>query len=49
MYLLFQRLEQRKRVENELRCRIEQLEKRQTQSDDVLTVINRYVDWLHLI
>lgn len=39
---LYQRLEQRKRIEDELRSRIEQLEKRQTQSDDVLTVINRY-------
>merc|ERR1712142_471698 len=39
---LEQRLEQRKRIEEDLRGRIEQLEKRQTQSDDVLTVINRY-------
>ncbi|CAL4111468.1 unnamed protein product, partial [Meganyctiphanes norvegica] len=39
---LVQRLEQRKRAEEELKGRIEQLEKRQTQSDDVLTVINRY-------
>jgi len=39
---LEQRLEQRKRAEEELKGRIEQLEKRQTQSDDVLTVINRY-------
>ncbi|ROT82861.1 putative E3 ubiquitin-protein ligase Bre1 isoform X2 [Penaeus vannamei] len=41
---LYQRLEQRKRLEEDLRSRIEQLEKRQTQSDDddVLTVINRY-------
>ncbi|KAK7072088.1 E3 ubiquitin-protein ligase BRE1A [Halocaridina rubra] len=39
---LYQRLEQRKRIEDDLRSRIEQLEKRQTQSDDVLTVINRY-------
>uniref|UniRef100_A0A0P4VVJ8 E3 ubiquitin protein ligase n=1 Tax=Scylla olivacea TaxID=85551 RepID=A0A0P4VVJ8_SCYOL len=39
---LYQRLEQRKRIEDDLRGRIEQLEKRQTQSDDVLTVINRY-------
>lgn len=38
----WQRLEQRKRIEDDLRGRIEQLEKRQTQSDDVLTVINRY-------
>lgn len=29
-------------MEEDLRSRIEQLEKRQTQSDDVLTVINRY-------
>lgn len=35
-------MEHRKKVEDELRGRIEQLEKRQTQSDDVLTVINRY-------
>ena len=39
---LFQRLDQRKRIEEDLRSRIEQLEKRQAQSDDVLTVINRY-------
>lgn len=39
---ILQRLDQRKRVEDDLRSRIEQLEKRQTQSDDVLTVINRY-------
>lgn len=39
---LEQRLEQRKKIEEELKGRIEQLEKRQTQSDDVLTVINRY-------
>lgn len=35
-------MDQRKRIEEDLRSRIEQLEKRQTQSDDVLTVINRY-------
>ncbi|KAL7643958.1 UNVERIFIED_CONTAM: hypothetical protein RMT77_005970 [Armadillidium vulgare] len=39
---LYQRLDQRKRVEDDLKSRIEQLEKRQTQSDDVLTIINRY-------
>ncbi|XP_076054151.1 E3 ubiquitin-protein ligase Bre1 isoform X2 [Oratosquilla oratoria] len=39
---LYQRLEQRKKLEEDLRGRIEQLEKRQTQSDDVLTIINRY-------
>ncbi|KAK4299783.1 hypothetical protein Pmani_027963 [Petrolisthes manimaculis] len=39
---LYQRLEQRKKLEDDLRGRIEQLEKRQTQSDDVLTIINRY-------
>jgi len=39
---LEQRLEQRKKIEEDLKGRIEQLEKRQTQSDDVLTVINRY-------
>ncbi|KAB7508120.1 E3 ubiquitin-protein ligase Bre1 [Armadillidium nasatum] len=39
---LYQRLDQRKRVEEDLKSRIEQLEKRQTQSDDVLTIINRY-------
>ncbi|XP_018027488.1 E3 ubiquitin-protein ligase Bre1-like [Hyalella azteca] len=39
---LYQRLDHRKKIEDELRGRIEQLEKRQTQSDDVLTVINRY-------
>uniref|UniRef100_A0A2P2I871 E3 ubiquitin protein ligase n=1 Tax=Hirondellea gigas TaxID=1518452 RepID=A0A2P2I871_9CRUS len=39
---LYQRLEHRKKIEDGLRGRIEQLEKRQIQSDDVLTVINRY-------
>lgn len=40
--MILQRLDHRKKIEDELRGRIEQLEKRQTQSDDVLTVINRY-------
>jgi E3 ubiquitin-protein ligase BRE1 len=37
-----QRIEQRKRTENELRTRIDQLESRQTQDDAVLNAVNRY-------
>ncbi|GLH01683.1 Laminin subunit alpha [Gryllus bimaculatus] len=44
---LAQRLEQRQRLENELRQRIEQLEKRQTQDDAVLNVVNRYWNQLN--
>ncbi|XP_008209347.1 E3 ubiquitin-protein ligase Bre1 isoform X2 [Nasonia vitripennis] len=44
---LAQRLEQRHRVEIELRQRIEQLEKRQTQDDAVLNVVNRYWNQLN--
>lgn len=44
---LAQRLEQRNRVETELRQRIEQLEKRQTQDDAVLNVVNRYWNQLN--
>ncbi|XP_054270479.1 E3 ubiquitin-protein ligase Bre1 isoform X4 [Macrosteles quadrilineatus] len=44
---LAQRLEQRNRVEAELRQRIEQLEKRQTQDDAVLNVVNRYWNQLN--
>ncbi|XP_058803985.1 E3 ubiquitin-protein ligase Bre1 isoform X2 [Phymastichus coffea] len=44
---LAQRLEQRHRVETELRQRIEQLEKRQTQDDAVLNVVNRYWNQLN--
>lgn len=44
---LAQRLEQRHRLENELRQRIEQLEKRQTQDDAVLNVVNRYWNQLN--
>ncbi|XP_014245185.1 E3 ubiquitin-protein ligase Bre1 isoform X2 [Cimex lectularius] len=44
---LAQRLEQRHRVEAELRQRIEQLEKRQTQDDAVLNVVNRYWNQLN--
>lgn len=44
---LFQRLEQRHRMEAELRQRIEQLEKRQTQDDAVLNVVNRYWNQLN--
>ncbi|CAH1406685.1 unnamed protein product [Nezara viridula] len=44
---LAQRLEQRNRVETELRLRIEQLEKRQTQDDAVLNVVNRYWNQLN--
>lgn len=42
-----QRLEQRNRLEAELRNRIEQLEKRQTQDDSVLNVVNRYWNQLN--
>ncbi|XP_017752332.1 PREDICTED: E3 ubiquitin-protein ligase Bre1 isoform X3 [Eufriesea mexicana] len=44
---LAQRLEQRHRVEAELRQRIEQLEKRQMQDDAVLNVVNRYWNQLN--
>lgn len=45
--LCFQRIEQRHRTEAELRQRIEQLEKRQTQDDAVLNVVNRYWNQLN--
>lgn len=41
------RIEQRMRSEAELRHRIEQLEKRQTQDDAVLNVVNRYWNQLN--
>ncbi|KAF5279193.1 hypothetical protein FQR65_LT03440 [Abscondita terminalis] len=44
---LAQRIEQRLRTEAELRQRIEQLEKRQTQDDAVLNVVNRYWNQLN--
>uniref|UniRef100_A0A8D8V414 E3 ubiquitin protein ligase n=1 Tax=Cacopsylla melanoneura TaxID=428564 RepID=A0A8D8V414_9HEMI len=44
---LAQRIEQKNCVENELRSRIEQLEKRQTQDDAVLNVVNRYWNQLN--
>lgn len=44
---LAQRIEQRMRSEAELRQRIEQLEKRQTQDDAVLNVVNRYWNQLN--
>ncbi|XP_022918335.1 E3 ubiquitin-protein ligase Bre1 [Onthophagus taurus] len=44
---LAQRIEQRHRTECELRQRIEQLEKRQTQDDAVLNVVNRYWNQLN--
>uniref|UniRef100_A0A182WJI1 E3 ubiquitin protein ligase n=1 Tax=Anopheles minimus TaxID=112268 RepID=A0A182WJI1_9DIPT len=44
---LAQRIEQRIRCESELRSRIEQLEKRQTQDDAVLNVVNRYWNQLN--
>ncbi|XP_032674929.1 E3 ubiquitin-protein ligase Bre1 isoform X3 [Odontomachus brunneus] len=44
---LAQRLEQRHRMEAELRQRIEQLEKRQMQDDAVLNVVNRYWNQLN--
>jgi E3 ubiquitin-protein ligase BRE1 len=40
--ICLQRIEQRKRTENELRARIDQLESRQTQDDAVLNAVNRY-------
>lgn len=43
----FQRIEQRCRTEQELRQRIEQLEKRQTQDDAMLNVVNRYWNQLN--
>lgn len=46
-FFLIKRLEQRHRVEAELRQRIEQLEKRQTQDDAVLNVVNRYWNQLN--
>ncbi|KAK7088171.1 E3 ubiquitin-protein ligase Bre1-like isoform X2 [Littorina saxatilis] len=39
---LSERIEQRKKVENELRKRIEQLENRQRTDDAVLMIVNRY-------
>lgn len=42
-----ERLEARTKEENELRLRIEQLEKRQTQDDAVLNVVNRYWNQLN--
>ena len=44
---LSQRLNQRVQVEEELRVRIDQLEKRQTQDDAVINVINRYWNQLN--
>ncbi|VDP33374.1 unnamed protein product [Soboliphyme baturini] len=39
---LSERLYQRKRIENDLRNRIQQLEQRQTQTDTVLCIVNRH-------
>ena len=44
---LGQRLNQKNRVEEQLRERIDQLEKRQTQDDAVINVINRYWNQLN--
>ncbi|XP_023024134.2 E3 ubiquitin-protein ligase Bre1 [Leptinotarsa decemlineata] len=44
---LAQKFEQRCRTEQELRQRIEQLEKRQTQDDAMLNVVNRYWNQLN--
>lgn len=44
---LAQRLDQRQKTEAELRQRIEQLEKRQTQDDAMLNVVNRYWNQLN--
>lgn len=46
-FTIVQRIEQRIRCEAELRQRIEQLEKRQTQDDAVLNVVNRYWNQLN--
>lgn len=46
-FFVIQRIEQRVRCEGELRQRIEQLEKRQTQDDAVLNVVNRYWNQLN--
>lgn len=46
-FSFLQRIEQRIRCEAELRQRIEQLEKRQTQDDAVLNVVNRYWNQLN--
>lgn len=46
-FFVVQRIEQRIRCEAELRQRIEQLEKRQTQDDAVLNVVNRYWNQLN--
>lgn len=46
-FFVRQRIEQRIRCEAELRQRIEQLEKRQTQDDAVLNVVNRYWNQLN--
>lgn len=47
LFYFKQRIEQRIRCEGELRQRIEQLEKRQTQDDAVLNVVNRYWNQLN--
>lgn len=47
VFFVHQRIEQRIRCEAELRQRIEQLEKRQTQDDAVLNVVNRYWNQLN--
>ncbi len=39
---LVERIELRRKAENELRQRIEQLEQRQTTDDAVLCIVNRY-------
>ena len=39
---LAERIEQRRRAEEDLRRRIEQLEQRQTTDDAVLCIVNRY-------
>jgi len=44
---LSERIEQRRRAEEDLRKRIEQLEQRQTTDDDVLCIVNRYWNQVH--
>lgn len=44
---LAERIEQRRRAEDELKKRIEQLEQRQTTDDAVLCIVNRYWNQVH--
>ena len=44
---LAERIEQRRKAEDDLRKRIEQLEQRQTTDDAVLCIVNRYWNQVH--